>query len=235
VVRFTADNSFAIHYSRAAGFTSGGSASAKPTATDEVTVWSPTGLTTNANMRPHCVAENAAYNGAYYFWAMGINTSGTAPAWIFIFDPLDLDRVHPENDDPIVMFANTGALVGSFNVLGSDTDPFAGAHTWRRYGEIDGVWLGLRGIAQGINNGSNAFPGGIPVNPYSGKDDVCRMAWGRDGVDGAPMYAGNSRYTCWKGVSSRSWPDTYDLASADARAVLGDVVLRWPTGVTPTA
>ena len=239
VVRFTADNSFTIHYSRTSGFTSGGAAGTKPTATDEAMVASHSSLITNANMRPHCVAENAAHNGAYHFWAMGIVTGQVAPAWFLIFDPLDSGQCHPDNDDPIVIYVatTTPATEAGLRTLGSDAGatPFVGSHTWRRYGQAGGTWIGTRGWKFVVNNGTDAFPGGVPVNPFSGKDDVARMLWGRDATDGAPMVAGASRYVCWKGVSSRAWPDTYDLASADARAVLGDLVLRWPTGTTPTA
>jgi hypothetical protein len=228
---------FRLHYSRAAGFSTGAAQTVAPTATDGKRWWDSYS-NQYATLRPHAVAQNAPHNGVYYFWFASFNGAALNPEFFILFDPLDEDQSHPDNTvEPVVLYATntpTQGLYAQGTVYPATTPNYA--QGYRRAGESDEMWLGLMGMTYMLYNGSYGFPGGFPVNPYSGGDDLARVPWGRSSYpNGAQILCGLSRYTCFKGVSARAWPDTIGLAGADPRVYLHDLALPWPVGgVGPT-
>ena len=237
--RIITTSTIAWWYSRTAGFSSGGSATAIPVATDGVQIVSGMSWNSSANIT-HCVISDAAINGVFGWYLLGTTTGTGARAFLLAMEPL-----HPGvngsqaiyGDDPVVFLSfNTEPIVGSIAATSLPIPPNATGNSIvavYREGQPDRLIVQIAGFAEMNDNGTNMFPDGLAVNQYSGNDDRCRIVFGRAANNIISFTKGVSGQLCWKGIAGRQYPDTIGLAGADARVYFGSLVVPWITGVAP--
>lgn len=235
--RIITTGTIAWWYSRTAGFSSGGSATVIPVATDGVQII--TGLSwPSTNNITHCVVSDTAINGVFGWYLMGTTTGTGARQFLFAMEPLQPGANGSQasyGDDPVVFFAfNVEPLVGGVAATSLPIPPASGNYLVAVYreGQPDRLVVSVAGFAEMNDNGSNMFPDGLAVNQYSGNDDRCRIVFGRPANITIPFVKGVSGQVCWKGIAARQYPDTIALAG-DARVYFGALVVPWLTGVAP--
>lgn len=238
--RIVTTSTIAWWYSRTAGFSSGGSATVVPVATDSAQLASAMSWNANANIT-HCVVSDTAINGVFGWYLLGTTTGTGARAFFFAMEPL-----HPGvngsqasyGDDPVVFFSfNQEPTEGAIAATALTIPPSASGNTIvtiYREGQPDRLVLPVAGFTESNDNGTQMWPNGLAVNQYSNNDDRCRIVFGRAATVVVPFVKGVSGVVCWKGISARQYPDTIGLAGAGARVYFGALVVPWITGVTPT-
>lgn len=253
IQRGAADFSWRFKYSATAGFITGGSATATPSATDEVVIlgtgtdavptFNANWFSTNGTYRFHCIAGGAAESYSFLSFAVTTGTTNNVGG-CFMLDVLAAGSYPASDPDPAVCYACTAQTATALRELAIST---TGATVNVINPALARAWLGALGAAgiatTGTNNqnvgtlvyGGSVIGGGgsIPSNPFTSKDELLAVPWFRSATSVAP--AG------WKGYSTllyfagtvRTNMDTYDLATVRDRLYLNTFSIPW-SGALPT-
>lgn len=240
-----ASNSFRVKFSELARFTAGATVTVTPSATDEFvragggTDASPTGATnwissgTDGNYRFHCIAQSTP-TGNVYPWYFISATTGTGVLQSYnAFEPFRVGTYDAANVSPCVHMWATGSGGWLMNDLRQN---FGITHGWFRYG-LSGATLVtyIFGASHTFaGGGGNFFPGLAGPNPYNGADDTLPLYFARQPAVFSSQQGmfGVAEYLRVKGTN-RTYPNTINLAT-DAYIYVGDLLMPWPNGVTPS-
>lgn len=237
---------WSLVYSFAARFTGGSPAAAqRPTATDEVAIFTNQILSLSATSYAHAVVEDTAINGAWGFWFMTSTQATSARTNFFACDVLAAGAVNSRYAalgsivDPCVWLnglnaANPNLSPTAFNT-GAIFNLFAA-------GTPSASLLALTSAQydSGGGNLSFSFSGtltqGLPVSAWDGGDDIAAMIYSRMVAIGAPGIAlGISHHMSAKGIPARNYPDVVQDASLDfAWVYWSTFAIPWPKGTTPS-
>lgn len=237
---------WSLYYSRLARFTGGSpGAAARPTATDEQSVFVNSTFNASASAYTHAVVEDTAINGVWGFWLIRTG-QGTSTRLDLIFcDPL------AESDD--YSRASLGTIVdpcawGVFNNVASPNfspTNFSNPNIFALilYGTAGATMLGLAALQYDCSNGSVGFGGststiGVGASPWDGGDDLAAAVWGRPVVTGGGIggVLGASHHMSYRGVGARNYPDRVEHSALDlAWVYYNTVALPWPKGTAPSA
>jgi hypothetical protein len=192
-----------IKYSKSAKFTGGAAdATNMPTATDEKNLvgTATTGTTafsgTEGAMRYNSMADNAA---PYSWWSYAFSNGGSTTRHFMFMEGMQTGSFDPGDTDPVVLGIYTAgsAMVSTNPIIGwTASDGTVGA-VGNNFAWINGTYAGCGGIyyvgsAGGVSK--VLIPGGLPVNPYTSKDEVFPSHFARSVSVVAP--------TGWKGVGA---------------------------------
>jgi hypothetical protein len=211
------------------GFTSGGaSAILAPTATDEEIVLgtAPAGYSVfgsyNADSQIHIGIQDAKESGNFSsFYLAIVNDTTNAITGIWVFDALT--QTITGDTQPWVNFI-VGATPVFTTVVGGSY-----ANAYRDYGGGSELFFDAKGYY--LFDGSNRlFPGKVDPSPEDSHSRSFPVIWGYPTNNN---YKGISITMQWKGVDSRDYPSTAELASANAKIYLDDLMLPWETGTVP--
>lgn len=215
------------------GFSSGGAASTRPTATDEQQFFG-TGTSTetfgayNYNQHLH-IAFNDEVNaqGFRSFYVILNYTSGKAISSAFFFDAIDEEK--SGDTMPWVIYAhNTSAGALTYTKLGNAT--IRNGQGYYDYGGAGETFANMSTAHYTDQSGNLIFPRGVGVQPEDSKTRSAPIVWGNANLD---CYKGVSSFMEWKGSATRVYPDTVDLTQPDARCYFDDVLVPWPQNVAP--
>lgn len=227
-----ADNSVnvIIKYSRATGFTSGGTATVAPTTgggdgvmfvgtgTDAAPVQA-TWLPGAATGYYHAVASDVAVNGVYGWWWYGY-VAGGGTARMIGTEAVSPGSTAATDQDPSVRYQdNLSALSG-----GNTVD------WWQGYGLSGATYItaGSLGIAFSDRSGTQIIqPRFTGLDPYTGKVPMFSAIFGKTNV----MPKGYSTEAALFGTAQNA-QDTFNLASAQPKIA---PYATSATGVTPAA
>lgn len=175
-----------------------------------------------ATWKAHCIADDAAINGVYGFW-MFAHEAVFDVRTALLFEPIRANTHPPPNEEPFAVYAKSDGV----NVLSQSSIQNAGWNCYYRQGAnrvIETTALPAR-----IRNASVILVGTLPVNAYDSTEDSVPIWLACEPPGVSKGFLAGVR---WKG-SSKNYPDTVDLA-ATAFVFAGDLLVPWPTGVTPT-
>ena len=232
-------------YSFSAGFTTGGSATVRPTATDEkvlinVTTTGALLFGTDGTYRMSIGAENTDSAAFYAVW---FPTGGGNPSGMFVLDYMVAATAVSDND-PYVFYTpyNTAAAlpsnVGLWNSgnaasgIGAENTAGQGCYGWYKKGLSGETWASMS--PWGLSNAAVVVPNLVGPNPYTNKDEAFPMFFGRRAALATPGFKGLGTLMKWNGAN-RSTGDTLSVASSSAkdRIVVGNINLPW-NGSTPS-
>lgn len=215
------------------GFVSGGaSATVRPTATDQEYVHGSAG-TFGAfgdyfyGMHVH-VGFNAVANGnGFYSFYIVLNyTASKLAQSAFIFDCVDQGKTGDSQDWVIYIYSGSTPL--AYANLGSAS--LSNAQGYYDYGGGSEAFYRIEG--ERLVNASNQslFPSAVGIQPEDSKTRSFPIIWGTVAYT---LYKGVSSFVEWKGISARNYPDTVDLATANAKVYFDDILLPWEQGTAP--
>jgi hypothetical protein len=215
-----------ILYSKGALFT-GGSSSARATATDEKYVVTTAEYTFYGEVT-NIVADDAApYGFVAYCWA---TSDGTAFGGV-IYDPMEKGLTG--DPDPYICGAWSG-YDRYRNIESGDTDAVPRAKGW-----ASTTWGAIPGHIYDEAGGLIAVPGKTGTNPYSGSTEVpvVRIHHARSSDAGTRgIWKGVSTFTRWYGTAT-TIRNTITVGS-NVWIVMGrnaELLLPWEPGVTPVS
>lgn len=214
------------------GFTGGGaSAILAPTAADELYI---VGTRTNGaqvfgsyatDQTYHIGFNLTAYNGFHSFYIAPVYTATkitVSGVWLF-----DACQEFVPGDVASWMFTRSTSVLDTTRIAGSIT-----GYSVRDFGGGAELFSKQYSYAYMTNTsaGQTLWPNRVPAQigdskARSGPAFVFSYVLSE--------YKGLSSLLKWKGTSGRSYPDTVDLATADAHVYIDQVLLPWPTGITP--
>lgn len=222
-----------MFYSKGAGFSTGATATVRPTATDEAECIGDGsgGFTTAMNndglYRMHVVAEDVATAGGIYGWWVHCTINGSgAFARLYFYE--GITNAASANADKAV-FINPQTVAATKTIMRNANT----VRGWFRAGFADQRWDYFPGLAYTNGNGGELFPGEAGTNPYTGGDDRAKIPFSRYASLGYSGFLGMSTRVFWRGPA-RVYPDTVDLAT-DAYAYVagGDLLMPWPDTIAP--
>lgn len=238
--RGTNDASWKGIYSASDKFTATvGNATTVPTANDEQGIFkavktNQTIFSTSAAYRYHIAVQDAAHNGVYAWWMIGVNFVDATPETTCIFcDAMDASYGSGDND-PSVHFGNSDGPIVSTLTSTSVATNGASLRGWMRYGEVDEEWAGLTSTYY-IAASFNLAPYFPLVNPHNDRYVLLPLPMFRHSSTGSLVgFKGVSRYIRWNpSIYSFSYPAVLSDAS-DGHLVHGDLAFPgFPSGVTP--
>jgi len=226
----TNNNTYRIKRSVAAKFTGGApDATTTPTATDETIVKgsgtdaSPTGVAmfTTTNSRHHCMAENTGY---YDFYLINYPAGGGTCNGIFAQDTVESFGGILDTDPVVVIVGsnvNNSTMVG--NVLQSS--PAVGV-----YGYLGATFAPMRTSSIIVWNTGGFFTSSQGNNPFTGKDDIVPLFFGRLAADTAPNGMKGASTKIQVSSVIRASGDTFETVTPRDRIVLWDswtISLPW--------
>ncbi len=246
--------SWSLFYSVGARFTGGSpSATVRPTATDEVTVFSAVNFSTTSPAYAHAIVEDTAINGVYGWWLVRTQQATSVRMDFIGCDPL-----------------SSGTDQSRYAVLGAAVDPCV----WINFPSIStpaldpaSLGTGNAAVAQilfapnlstrallticclrdGLNDGSGntmatggaTTPNGMAANDYDSGDDLVAVMYGRlnNQSNGNPgMLIGLSHHMSMKTIAARQYPDVVQHGSSDlAWLYYNTLGIPWPKGTVPSA
>lgn len=213
----TASTTYTFKYSFSAKFTTGGSATATPTATDQQSISGSTG-----NDTVHIIANTLA---PYNFAAMGYpnGNANSGNGFGILFEAMMTNSGPIGDIDPYVMGASgflSASLQNSSNIF-----------CWFNKGTPNEFW----GVVNpsGINTGSNSlFPGGSNIEIVSGKMKIAPIFWSRpigsissNGLKGAGV-------TLWWNGLRMLEGDNLTVSTPRDRICHGEANLPWDGTIT---
>lgn len=215
------------------GFTNGGaSATVRPTATDEQYIMGSAGTfgnfgLYNYDMHVHIgFNETANANGFHSFYVI-INYTATKLTYsAFLFDCVEEGKTGDSQDWVIYLNSTSG-------VLGWSQMGYVSANYGQSYYDYGGGSEAFyRTEAEHLVNGSNQnlFPSAVGIQPEDSKTRSFPIVWGTVAFT---YYKGISSFVEWKGIAARNYPDTVDLATANAKVYFDDVLVPWEQGTAP--
>lgn len=235
--RSSTDLLWRMFYSKGAGFSTGATATVRPTATDEAECIGDTSggfttaMNTNGTYRFHVVAEDAATAGGIYGWWVHCTVSGTgAFARFFAYEGVtNAQGAHADK----AVFINPGGTGGGSAPTKTQLRNANSVRSWFRPGFSDQTWTDTFALSYVNGNGGELFPSEAGTNPYTGGDDRAVVPFSRYAGLGRSGYLGTSTRLFWRGPS-RAYPDTVDLAT-DAYVYVagGDILMPWPNSTAP--
>lgn len=206
------------------GFLTPGSATARPTATDEQVLVSSAGVwgdsdTYSQAINVHVGMNDAQVQNAYpWFMLLTQQAAGTTKA-IAIYD--GVDGGIPSDGEAWWFKNGGGAAHADFNNVQGYRDYGGGAQAFVTNYSL----IGLK-----TSGNTQVAPGGTPVG-----DDGSARVWP------IPIWQSSSQQlrgfassVKWKGAA-RSWPDTQDLAGINPRVYVDDILLPWEQNTVPAA
>ncbi len=229
IQRGTSNPVWRVAYSASSKFTSGGSASVLPTATDQQFIIGSSGataswFTTDNTYRWHGGADNA---DGYGFWAAGIAVGGaTNPNHIFLFEPMKSGSYNVLDIDPYIIYTEvTGAVCQATDFRGT------GVNGWARKGFSDETWVNWHGEQILSNVSVEIYPSGVGTNPFNGKDTLISLVFGRPtrGLSGGIAmggFKGIAQNTKWNAIA-RTTGTTLTIETIRDRIILGDINVPW--------
>lgn len=235
VQRGTGNTTWRMKWSHVARFTGGSpSATVPPTATDQqmvagtdvpayITLWAA-----DAGYKLHMGGDTA--DGS--FWLVAANTGAASTAKQLIYTPL-LSGSYPAEDTApyVVQMANATWTAAN---MGSLTVNTGGAQGYYKYGLSGEAWVNYRVYPIGFSTAGTALlANGVPVNAYTGGDNIfpaMAMRLAADGTAGIKGFIPTSH--SYMDAQSRASGDVVDVGSS-RYAVFNGYVVRWPAGVTP--
>lgn len=238
--RGTVNTSWKLSYSYSAGFT-GGTTSAKPTASDEQYLVGSAAaygviFGTDGTYRFSVSAENTDSLAFYAFW---FTTGGSAPVGMIVADLMVAATATGDND-PYIFYspwgaalpANVGLFSSNTSGLTSEATAGQGCWSWYKKGLSGEAWVGYSALIFS-NASANVIPTLLGPNPISNKDEAFPMFFARRSALTQPGFKGLGTILKWNGAN-RNTGDTLSIASSNAkdRIVVGHVNLPW-NGSTP--
>lgn len=178
------------------------------------------------NIYWHAGCEDTAQNGFYPFYLLITDQSGQDVDGLIFFDVIT---------DEVGTDAHPWVFYSGFTSIGMTeaemTSPSGNrGRAYRDYGGAQELWVDET-HAMMVGNGTEAmFPGGVPAQHDDGLARDMPVIWGEPGIS---FFKGVSRNIRWKGTPTRIYPDTVDLASADARIYVDDCLIPWKQNETP--
>jgi len=240
---------WSLYYSYSARFTGGSpGASARPTATDEVTIISSGNFNTSALIYTHAVVEDTAINGVWGFWLIRTIQSTSTRADFICCDPLssrtDESRYASLGSviDPCVWhaFQGTASPAGSSSSLSVTMQLlYSPTLSTRTLIPIICARFGTNnGSGNTISDASGISAGGMGANDYDGGDDIIAVRYMRflnQGSGNPGLFFGLSHHLSEKTIIARNYPDVVQHPSSDlAWVYYNGFAIPWPKGTTPS-
>lgn len=201
-----------------------------------------------------CVANNAAVNGVYGFWAFQYPVGGSPILAACLFqEPITPGSTPSGDNDPSARYyieangGSTPSVIGNVSTTVSNTTTYRGWSYWNAYGLGGATYVRNRGANVYFSwNNTTGTIGGISfptvaagsLSPYDGKVSMLPVLIGG---------ASTADIVLWKGFSSsiltfattQNFADTFNLSSADPRIAVqigpaGSCAIPWVTGIVPT-
>jgi len=231
-----------IWYSKAGRFSSGGSATVKPVASDQRIVkgYASEGQAAGADqyseyptmpVRMHCIAfDDPTPEGVYTFFLFATPASGSgAGSYGLYCDGLYGDDRN-SGDDPCIFFTDYGtATAGGTNYFLNTN------RMWVYSGEADELWteVGVAVVRQGGSGGT--FPGGCSPDPFDGSDPIAvPVVYRYRGMTNErPGFMGKLRKLRFPGVA-RNYGNTLDLATNCYAYIAGVLLVPYEDGTPPS-
>lgn len=243
IERSSSATTWSLYYSRLARFTGGSPAAAtRPTATDEVTVFSVATFNNSSSAYTHAVVEDEAVNGVWGFWLFRTAQGTSTRLDLVACDPLmegasfsraSLGTIY----DPCVWITANNNATPNLTSVGTSL-----VQVLVNYGNPGAGLRNMIACQYDTTNGSIAFGSatcvGIGVSPWDGGDDLAALFYGRavgasSGIGGV---LGVSHHMSSKGIAARNYPDSVEHGSEDlAWVYYANLALPWPKGTTPSA
>ena len=226
IQRGTANTSWRIQYSRAAGFSGGTPGATRvPTATDGQTLWgggtdaSPTYTALFGTDNTYRLQTRADQAAPYGFFLV-CYASGSDPNAAFIMDPLQSGTYPNEDVDPMMIHVDT-ALTGT----GSLTDESSCPRGFLKAGLAGEGFVRIPALIP-CSYASSALqqcgPDQLGSNPHNSADDALPILYARRAALAAPVgYKGVSSLMRWVGANRA----TADSLGSKSRVVAGQVSL----------
>lgn len=233
------------------GFT-GGSATARPTATDQQTLFNSSILDADGAYRVHIVGNTTPVTGVYPWWFGTITTGAGGVRALIAHEPLIVGsypalvgtRATPTTGEPdpcIYIAGGPSDSIFRINAAGWQLDaPPNPVRHWYAMNGSNGQTESFDFI-QGITQSGNAsvgdvlFPAtstqGVGVSPLTSADPMITIGLGREVRQARPLFKGFTATMRMKGVQ-REYPDTLDLGG-ERFVYMGDLLLPFANGATP--
>lgn len=232
-----------VRYSYSAGFVTGTSnATTAPTATDEVYIVGAAGAPSGAafggfasygtSTRSQYIANNAA---PYDFISLSHTTGASPLKQVFMMDGMVSGSYNVLDVDPYVFYFDAGAAYCFQDPFRNPASPNIFAN-WKK--GIAGATFSVTPALVYSDNTTQVVPGLMGVDPYSSKDSVWPLLYGRSVAVGAPSgLKGQSTILKWAS-NARNTGDTLTVVSTkDYYCAMGTspfcVALPWD-GTTPS-
>ncbi len=205
---------YIMKYSYSAGFITGGSASATPTATDQQSSSGATLLSSDVGV---LIAQTEAPYGfvlaAYRYNNLNSGTSGG-----ILFEPI-LPGSGPVGDlDPYII--GTGGLDRNMQSATS-------FGCWFNKGEVNETYQTIVPNSIRIGTSNTLFPSGANIDQITGKLNISHIPWIRiAGSAGAIGFKGLGSMMMWNGIQTNAG-ETFNLNSYRDRIALKNVNFPW--------
>jgi len=224
-----------IQYCPNSYFTDGYSATVAPTVTNgtnqNIIGTNSSGKVFIPSSSVYYLHGGASDDDGYGFWMAYCEIGSGIPKMGFVMEPVEqTDSADTSTGKQNIFYINNSS--GAFNlgtfIYGYAWDP--SLPSYGCVGYLGGSWSSITGCAYHDAYGQT-FPGYVPVNPYSGKDDRAPIIFAKPSAYGNRPYGykGKSKLMMWEGVI-RSNGDT---KQGKTRIVLGDITLPWDGSTTP--
>lgn len=181
-------------------------------------------------IRIHVACEDTAQDGWKPWYLLCTRASDGRISGIWFFDVVE-NKVGSDAV-PWVMFLMSNDEPTQTNLNGAIASPVQdNTRAWFDWG---GGGQALQQIkACGPHPGGTAddpiFPGGCPTQ-VDGDSRSIPVLWANDD---SGFFKGTSRNLSFKGVASRTYPDTIDLSEVTAKLFVGDLIIPWEQSTAP--
>lgn len=229
IQRGASSTQWKVKYSAQSKFTTGGSATVMPTATDEKYVLGTSGSFDSWTDTDLTYRWNAGSDG-YSFWSVGTKLGNNNPnfSMIFILDIMVSGTYNVSDVDPAIVFCrNSGAT--AFSVANLITNNAALCpQGWILKGLTGEGFVPIQIMKYGS---TTAVPGGVGIDPFSKKDIIVSVPYGRgltnsNSITPPNGFKGIGTIVKWN-CTNRLSLQTLSSASTRDRVVFGDINLPW--------
>ena len=210
------------------GVTETPSATLPPTAVDERILW---GSFNPANGAPlgdsaaygraavvHVMVSDTAINGVYPWYTVRIEQGVSNVESVMIYEALTGGQAG--DTQPHVWITGADAFIGNYNGNLRGYRDFGGPNQDERFYSL---------VGYKDSDNSQMAPAFTPVQDDGSARSFPIPVWDAN----TNQFKGFCSTLRWKGSSTRLYPDTQDLASADAKLYVADILFPWETSTTP--
>lgn len=177
------------------------------------------------NLYWHAGVEASDQDGFYPFYILVTNAGSQAIEGFFMFDPV-ISGI--DNDiHPWVFYLPGGVLGANFSEIAGGTH----GNGYKDFGGPSELFLkNIRAHGHRDADGNILMPGSIPPQAGDGQSRNIGFLWGNATEN---FYKGVSRNILWKGLSSRTYPETRDLTTNSAKIYVDDILIPWEQDTIP--
>jgi hypothetical protein len=227
LVQRNSDSYILLIYYSPGGLYTGGTATTKATATDEVIITNSDNIMNGGNGVLVFGMDDAP---PYGFYMVGWQPAFAGMLMRFVYDPLLTGTYGVTDTDPYIISIISGSGIGNFSFTGMGSETTSTASVDRCVGTLPSGFKGTIPALSYRAGGTLVVPGQGPQDLATSNDMSWPIPYARRTGLVSPGFKGIGTFLFWNGQNHAAIGDTLGSRS---RFILGDVSLPWDGSALP--